>query len=329
MQQVVKDLLSSSEPSVQYLTRVKILGEDPASPALQTLQESIRSSQRVTKLLSERNADGRLPHHPYSKWVGAHWILTTLADLEYPASDLDLVPLREQVYNYFFSGSRDNPTHKRRVIYSKGLVRACASIEGNSIYALLKLGLSDSLTEVLVNLVSEWQWPDGGWNCDRRPNAIHSSFHETLIPLRALNLYAQQSGDPRIRKVVQNAAEVFLQRRMFRRLTDDEVIDPNFILLHYPYYWHYNILFGLKVMAELGCLDDPRCQEALSLLQSKRLPDGGFPAEKRYYTVTDRVTSNRSAVNWGMTSLTKTNEWISVEALAVLTAAGRFAAWSD
>lgn len=329
MQQVVKDLLNSPEPSIQFLTRQKVLREDPTSPAMQNLQESIRSCGRVTKLLSERNTEGRLPHHPYSKWVGAHWVLAILADLGYPAGDQDLIPLREQVYNYFFSGTRENPTHKRRIIYSRGLVRACASIEGNAIYALLKLGLSDSLTEGLVKLVCGWQWPDGGWNCDRRPNASHSSFHETLIPLRALNLYTQLSGDPIVRRVVQNSAEVFLQRRMYRRLTDNEVIDPHFLDLHYPYYWHYNILFGLKVMAEIGCIDDPRCQEALTLLQSKQLPDGGFAAEKRFYTVTDRPTSNRSLVNWGVTSVNKSNEWITAEALGVLTAAGRFSAAVD
>lgn len=27
---------------------------------------------------------------------------------------------------------------------------------------------------------------------------------------------------------------------------------PNFVLLHYPRYWHYDILAGLKVMAEVG-----------------------------------------------------------------------------
>lgn len=324
MQQVVKDLLNSTEPSIQFLARWKVLAEDPSSHAMQNLQERIRTCERVTKLLSERNAEGKLPHHPYSKWVGAHWILTILADLGYPPGDTDLIPLREQVYNYYFSGTRENPTHKRRVIYSKGLVRACASIEGNTIYALLKLGLADSLTEVLVELIRGWQWPDGGWNCDRRPNAVHSSFHETLIPLRALNLYAQLSGDSRIRQVTQDAAEVFLKRRMFRRLTDNEVIDPHFITLHYPYYWHYNILFGLKVMAEMDCIGDPRCQEGLALLESKRLPDGGYPAEKRFYSVTERPTGNRSLVNWGGTSIKKSNEWITVETLGVLTAAGRY-----
>lgn len=324
MQQIVAKLLDSNEPSVKYLTRKSILRQNPADPSMQSLQQEIRGSERIRHLLSERNAEGQLPYHPYTKWVGAHWVLSVLADLEYPPGDQDLVPLREQVYGYFFSGTRENPTHKRRIILSKGLVRACASIEGNAIHALLKLGLADSLTEHLAQIVLGWRWPDGGWNCDRKPKASHSSFHESLIPLRALNLYARESGDSRIRKVVEESAEVFLQRRMFRRLSDNEVIDPNFILLHYPYYWHYNILFGLKVMAEIGCIDDRRCAEALDLIESKRLPDGGFPAEKRFYTVTDRLTVNRSLVNCGGTSIKNSNDWITVETLGVLTAAGRY-----
>jgi len=323
MTRALQNLLNSSEPSVQYIARKYILQEDLTSPAMLALQETIRTGDRVTCLLSERGPDGRLPYHPYTKWVGAHWILSQLADLEYPAGDETLIPLREQVYGYFFSGTRENPSHKRRVIHSKGLVRACASIEGNAIYSLLKLGLADSLTDYLAEVVLGWRWPDGGWNCDRKPKASHSSFHETLIPLRALNLYAERTGDPRIRQTILDSAEVFLKRRLFRRVTDGEVIDPHFLATHYPYYWHYNILFGLKVMAELGCISDPRCQEALDLVEAKKLPDGGFPAEMRYYTVTNRQTSNRSLVSWGGTSTHKSNEWVTVEALRVLTAAGR------
>ncbi|HAL16612.1 MAG TPA: hypothetical protein DCP32_07655 [Anaerolineaceae bacterium] len=324
METVVTKLLESDEPAIHYKARCLLVKEEPDSPAMQALQEEIRTCERVKQLLSERNVDGRLPYHPYTKWVGAHWVLTILADLEYPKGDVDLIPLREQVYGYFFSGAREKPIHKRHIIHSKGLIRACASIEGNAILSLLKLGIADSLTDYLAEIVLGWRWPDGGWNCDRKPQASHSSFHETLIPLRALNLYATQSGDSRVRQAVEEGAEVFLKRGLFRRLADGEVIDPHFIELHYPYYWHYNILYGLKVMGEIGCLGDPRCREALDLLESKRLPDGGYPAERRYYSVTHRNTSNRSLVDWGGTSSSKMNEWITVETLAVLTAAGRF-----
>jgi len=323
MDELVRQLLNSAEPSIRYKTRLDLLHEDPETPEMLALQVEIRESERVQTLLSERTAEGRIPYHPYTKWVGAHWVLTALGDLEYPRGDASLIPLREQEYSYFFSGTRENPTHKRKIIHSKGLIRACASIEGNAILALLRLGLADSLTDTLVETVLGWRWPDGGWNCDRKQKACHSSFHETLIPLRALNLQQKLTGDTRILSVVRDGAEVFLKRGLFRRFTDGEVIDPRFLELHYPYYWHYNILYGLIVMNEIGCLDDPRCAEALDLLESKRLADGGFPSERRYYTVTNRSTGNRSLVDWGGTSSRKMNEWITVDSLTVLAAAGR------
>ncbi len=324
MDDIVQKILLSDEPSIRYKTRLHLLHEDPGSPELVALQAEIRDSQRVKTLLSERNPEGRIPYHPYKKWVGAHWVLASLGDLEYPAGDASLIPLREQVYGYFFTGSRENPIYNRDIRHLKGLVRACASIEGNAILSLLKLGLADSLTDYLTEIVLGWRWPDGGWNCDKKPHARHSSFHETLIPLRALNLYTKRNNDPRIRQTVLDSAEVFLKRGMFRRLTDGEVIDPYFINTHFPYYWHYNILYGLKVMGEIGCLDDPRCGEALDVLESKRLSGGGFPAERRYYTVSEHAAGNRSLVSWGATSLKTMNEWVTVETLAVLAAAGRF-----
>jgi hypothetical protein len=71
---------------------------------------------------------------------------------------------------------------------------------------------------------------------------------------------------------------------MFR---DGSIIDPRFIQLHYPCY-RQDILFGLVVLAEAHRLDDQRCTEALHLLESKRLADGGLPAEHRYHRPTGR-----------------------------------------
>ena len=96
-----------------------------------------------------------------------------------------------------------------------------------------------------------------------------------------------------------------------------------FVSLHYPCYWHYDILFGLKVMAEAGFIHDPRCADALDLLQSKRLPDGGFPAEARYYRTTGALSTGRSLADWGGVNKRTTNEWVTVDALRVPHAAER------
>jgi len=213
--------------------------------------------------------------------------------------------------------------HQKQIRSISGRVRRCASQEGNALYALLALGLADERTEELARRLARWQWPDGGWNCDRNPGAVHSSFMESLIPLRGLALHAQITGSPASKEAADRAGKVFLKRCLYRRQSDGSVIRPDFVRLHYPCYWHYDLLFGLKVMAEGGYLDDERCQDALDLLESKRLPDGGFPAEKKYYRAGGKARSGRSLVDWGGTSRRRFNEWVTADALHVLRAAGR------
>ena len=76
-------------------------------------------------------------------------------------------------------------------------------------------------------------------------------------------------------------------------------------------------------MAELGLLGDPRCAEALDLLESKRLPDGGWPAEAKYYATAAEVRSGTTAVDWGGTSRKHMNPWVTVQAMSVLMKAER------
>jgi hypothetical protein len=316
MESIIERLLQSVEPSIRYKTRVNVMGESPDSPSIRRLQEEIRVSPRVKTLLSERGPDGRIPYHPYAKWYGAHWVLTTLADLGYPPADATLVPLRDQVLEWIASQEYETRLIRRR---KKGPVRIHGSVDGNAIFALLTLKLADPRLDILIGHLLDYQWPDGGWNCDIDAKGATSSFDETLIPFRALALHARLTGNSDSRKAAEKAAEVFLSRRLCWRRSDGSVINRNYIKLHYPCYWHYELLFSLKVMSEAGFISDARCKDALDLLESKRLPDGGFPAEQVYYHVTSKIVRiGRSLVNWGGVSCRHLNEWVTADALAVL-----------
>ena len=134
---------------------------------------------------------------------------------------------------------------------------------------------------------------------------------------------AQKEARRRI-EVVNRAAEVFLRRRLFKRASDGRVIRSEFVALHYPLYWHYDYLGGLRAMAQVGLARDPRCADALDLLEERRLPGGGWPAEKRYYKVSPKaMVSNADYVAWGGTGPKRMNEWVTVDALTVLRSAGR------
>lgn len=315
---IIRQLLQSPEPSIRWKIRVKALGENPNSLSIKKLQDEIKHSERVKTLLSERNKKGKIPCHPYKKWYGAHWVLSILADIGYPSGDKSLIPLREQIYSWLLSEE-----HRNHVKTINGRPRRCGSQEGNAIYSLYTLGLADSRTEDLAEFLLTCQWPDGGWNCDKNPEASHSSFNETILPLRGLYLYAKTSGNPKAHRAVEHAAELFLQRKLYRRKTNDQIIDKNFIKLHYPLYWHFDILHGLKVMAETNFIHDKRCWEALDLLESKRFPDGRFPAEAQYYNQNPSRVSAFSLVSWKGNNTTKINEWITADALYVLAVSGR------
>lgn len=327
-------LLASPEPSIRYKARVGVLGENPASRKLRGLREEIRRSPRVRALLAGRASDGRLlrGRTVYQKWQGAHWVMATLADLGYPPGDRALLPLRDQLLDHWlaarffdeFESTNAAKSYERSgVPVMRGRHRRCASQQGNALFAISTLGLVNNRTAQLAERLLHWQWPDGGWNCDRNPNADSSSFMETLTPLRGLVAFGKQETNARVPKAIERAAGVFLGRRLFRRRSNGEVINREFVVLHYPLYWHYDILGALKVMAEAELIRDRRCRPALDLLQGKQLDDGGFPAEKRYYKLSKRIVLGGEMVDWGGASMRVSNPWVTVDALTVLTAAGR------
>ena len=329
-QDTIEKLSSSTHPEIQYKTRVNILGEDPASEKMHEIRSKIRTSKISRTLLSEIGQTGKIPHHPYNKWYGPHWVLTDLADSFYPTREKFLLPLKDQEYEWLFSEA-----HMKNAPFARGRggklldpdrPRIHASMEANAVFSLLRLGLNDEITDELAARLLKTQWPDGGWNCDRRPSQTHpanSSFHETITPLRALALHAKITGDSRSKEAARRAAEIFLKRKMYERQSNGKVINPTFLKLHYPAYWHYDILMGLKVMAEAGFVKDKRCDDALDLIESKQLKDGGFPLEARYFRVGQSNSTGTSRLNWGAVSSKHMNEFVTVDALYVLKAAGR------
>ena len=183
----VADLLSSDEPSLRWKVRTQVLGEDGASRVARRLRAEVRRSARVKRLL-----DGvqDLPVGAYTKWRGAHWVLLSLADLGYPEGDERLLPLRDQVLDTWLATrylreyedtGRPSDRYRAAVPVSRGRHRRCASQHGGALLAVVRLGIDDGRAARLAGLLRHWQWPDGGWNCDRRAEARSYSVHETLL----------------------------------------------------------------------------------------------------------------------------------------------------
>ncbi len=119
---------------------------------------------------------------------------------------------------------------------------------------------------------------------------------------------------------------LLLSRRLLWRRRDGAVIRPDWAKpadrIQFPIRF-FDVLFVLEVMAEMGRLDDPRCAEALDLLESKRLSDGGFPLEERIGTTRPVIASRGTFADWGPSGTGRSNPLVTVAALGVLRRAGR------
>lgn len=312
----VEWLLSSEEPAVRHATLTEVMGEDPASSRAQAARDGIVEGRLVRGLLAGQDGDGGFGVHPYKKWTGAHWRLVSLVDLGIPTGHPGAVAAAEGVLRWLTGSS-----HRGRIVKIRGLTRRCASQEGNALGVASRLGLTDDpRVQTLAADLQTWQWPDGGWNCDKSEDARHASFHESLIPTWGLWEYHRAKGDEGSLRAARTAAEFFLRHGLFRSETTGEVIHPEWTKLHHPPYWHYDVLQGLRVMGALGKLRDPRAQEALDLLESRRLPDGRWRPGGYWWRPPGSTGSHTDVVDWGRGG---PSEMITLNALRVLRGAGR------
>jgi hypothetical protein len=115
-----------------------------------------------------------------------------------------------------------------------------------------------------------------------------------------------------------------LSHRLLWRRRDGSLIEPDWggavDRIQFPIQF-YDVLFALQVMVELGRVGDPRCDDALALLESKQLPDGGFPLEDRNAKTAARIASRASFASWGPAGMRRSNPLVSLLALGVLQAA--------
>ena len=247
---------------------------------------------------------------PYTKWTGTHWRLVEIADSGVPVDRRRLEPGVQAELDWLVPH-----LYPSEVLRIDGRARRHGSIEGNAVYALSRLGFAGHPgTRQLVDALLDWQWPDGGWNCDRHRDAWRSSFHESAIPALGLATYAELTGHPEARRAAERTAELLLEHRLFRSTSSGEPIHPSWIVLHYPAYWHYDVLQGLRVLVAVDRIDDPRAADALDLVERARRPNGRFTGRS--------WASSRqpAAVDWGRGT---DNRRLAELADAVLTAAGR------
>ena len=286
-------LLKNESPSVRYWTFKDILGKPETETDVVAARTRIPSWRPVAEYLREQDPAGYWGDREdvyWPKWRATVWALILLAEMGVPGTNPSIKKGSEYFLRVMDGQDRSWPPPK----YSDEDLRGWRlvwepCVTGNMARTLAEFGFED---DSRVREMFEWlvknQRDDGGWNCDTEKRGggggevHHSSFMSTIEPLWAFSSLDRQKWPRGGREAVERGMEFLLIHRLFKSDRSGKVIQPEWTQLHFPWFYEYDILQGLRVVTALGFGGDERTTDARDLLMSKRLPDGTWPLEATY-----------------------------------------------
>ena len=276
---VIEWLLDPSEPSMRFLTSRDLLTPEPSERVLGRLRKNIGDRGWAFEILARQRektwwATKKTCYRP--KFRSTIWQLQVLADLGLTKEDVRIANGVEFWFDLHYAkdGGYSPAVESRRS-------HLCTT--GNMVRSLIRMGyLNDERVQSAIKWLVDQQLPDGGWDCFGRLNG-------TLDAWEGMSAFAEIPENRRtteIRKAIEHGSEFFLRRRLLH----EGAPSRRWLQLCYPWHYFYDALVGLDFMVRLGYGHDRRIDEALSLVVSKRRPDGkwhlegvpGTRAGKRY-----------------------------------------------
>jgi hypothetical protein len=135
---------------------------------------------------------------------------------------------------------------------------------------------------VVARLLDE-QLEDGGWNCEAENGSVRSSFATTINVLEGLLAHERATGGSEECVAARRRGEEYLlERKLFRRKSTGEVVNPAWLRFSFPVRWHYDVLRAFEYFRSVGDMPDSRMNEGIDLLRSKRQPDGTWVLENTH-----------------------------------------------
>ena len=312
MHAIVRQIVASPIAGLRYQALRDLLDVDPFTRRMRGLARVVQASPEAQSLLA--TGEERPSVEP---GLAALWRLSELADLGCEPGDLaDPSVLLDIALDWLGA-----PAYEEGIPTVDDQLRLPAAREANAILATLRLGIPDGRLGDLADRLCRNQAPDGGWLDDPSPQATQSSFAHTLASLEALAFWNAMTGDSAARRAAHRAADLLLRHKLRpptkAQAADDAPREP----LAFPYHGEYSTLHALEVMKKIGWLEHPHCAPALDWLESKRLPDGGWPAEVAHPS--PGVTLSAHASIWGAPDAHRANPWVTLRALTLLREAER------
>lgn len=297
----VLDWLLAGDVAIAFQARRDLLDDED-----DVLQGRISSEGWGARLLGARGTDGVWGQRFYQpKWTSSHY---TLLDLK----ALQVNPLEPQIRSSIAKIVAEEKRPDGGIGPARSLPVSDVCVNGMFLNYASYFKTPQAELRSIVDFIASQVMEDGGFNCLRNTSgARHSSLHSTLSVAEGIQQYAVSGYSYRLAELEKAAAssrEFMLAHRLFRSRRTGEVISRQFLNLAFPPRWKFNILRALDHFRAARHPWDDRLSDAMSILVSKRRPDGRWllPA------------GHPGQVHFRMEEVRRPSRWNTLLALRVL-----------
>jgi hypothetical protein len=267
--------LLEGDVSIQYQVHRDLLATEKPY-----LRERIATEGWGAQFLSFRKREGHWGQRFYQpKWISTHYTMLDLKNLAISPKNEEIRQSLSQIIQDLKGpdgGISPFGAEKKSDVCVNGMFLNYASYFGTK---------EDNLKSIVDFLLSE-HMEDGGFNCNSNwKGAIHSSMHSTISVLEGILEYAKNGNRYRLIELQESAdkARTFLLRhKLFRSDRTGNIIDKKMLMLSYPSRWKYDILRALDYFQFAGINYDPRMQDALDIVKTKRRKDTKWPVQAKH-----------------------------------------------
>jgi hypothetical protein len=300
--------LLNSDPSIRWQTMRDLT--EASAEAVTAERAKVASEGRGARLLAGQGTDGYWGAGTSNpEWVSLRSLLLL--------RDLGLDPTSEEARRAI-TRVRDNVTWK-------GVLPQDAAWDGKPLFAgevepcingrVVAVGsyFGEDMQGVVDRLLGE-QMSDGGWNCEQERGSTRGSFHTTICVLEGLLEYERATGgSPAVKAARERGQDFLLERRMLRRRSTGEVIDPAWTQFSFPTGYHYDVLRGLEYMRSAEISPEARMAEAVEILTSKRDTEGRWALENVHPDTLDAEpgTAEGQPSRWNTLRALRVLKWYS------------------
>jgi hypothetical protein len=296
-------LLQSELPSIRYLTLTRLLGNPESDAAVKAARRAIMETGPVPAILAKQTANGAWEGDSgfYTpKYKGVHWTMMLLDELAADGQD----PRLQRAVDFMLAA-----TQARMNEYIDNNFYGWSCLWGSIVRYAAHCGrAADPRLQPMIGYLVK-DLGEGRCACD-----INADLPCAWGAARTMwGLAALPNPSPAVKTAIETGLTFLLDSY---HLTEADYPASNrpskmWWKLNFPLFYQADILFTLRVVAELGALDRPGVRPALQWLSGQRQANGRW-----------KGTSPFRGRTWGgIAGARDIDRWVSLHAAVILQSA--------